>query len=561
MRMRHLIASLSVAAALILAACGGGSDGGSATIASTPAPAGASSGTITAFGSVFVDGHEFDTSHALVVDDDTGSSTASTAALEVGMVVDVIPASGSSDARPVAAQIHINPLARGYVDASDASAGTLSVMGQTVQLTAATLFSDHRACVNAASGSCPAVAGQSNLTTTASAVAGSYVTVHGYLFAAGTAANSANIVATLVAVGDAPAATAAGPQFKVEGVVSAASGGSITIGALAVDLSQAACVAGGASVACSGAYSAGQIVSAYAAAAPALPAANFSATAARARPKLVAQTAGAAVELEGRVSSVTLSPAGFVLGGVAVDATALPSGSALPAVGDIVRVAGTVGASGSSIVASAVTVLRAAISATYGFEGDAGSVAPGASANTYTLSLLGQTITVNANTRLADESLPGRRGMANPGSNPFNIATFQTYLAASASKHVQVRAQADALGNLSAIGLAIVPASTTASLSGVVDATPPPVNGSAGVTPTSFDIHGIVVSADASAILPARIGAGMAISAGDLVLVHGSYAGGMISVAAPASGTRLGPFATNVVIDMGVPTRGDRDCF
>ncbi len=58
-----------------LVSCGGGGGGGtssSATPTSLQSTATVSNGTVTALGSVFVNGHEFDTSSANIVDADTG---------------------------------------------------------------------------------------------------------------------------------------------------------------------------------------------------------------------------------------------------------------------------------------------------------------------------------------------------------------------------------------------------------------------------------------------------------------------------------------------------------
>src|SRR5690242_10601582 len=112
---------LAAALALGLSACGGGGGGdtGSTTTStgSTPAPVTAaadsfSSGTISAFGSVFVNGHEFNTNRAQVIDDDDGTTTAGVAGLEVGMVVDVKEDAANKNE---AAELHVHPLARGFV--------------------------------------------------------------------------------------------------------------------------------------------------------------------------------------------------------------------------------------------------------------------------------------------------------------------------------------------------------------------------------------------------------------------------------------------------------------
>jgi hypothetical protein len=563
-RLPHrLLAAAAIAVASILASCGGGGGGsGSAdpgATVSAGAPAGGalavSSGTITAFGSIFVNGREFATAGAQLVDDDTGLASTDLSGLEVGMEVDVVPASASTASQPMAAEIHLQPLARGAVDAIDTTASTLTLMGQTVQVAAATGFSDHRACVSAATSPCSAISGLSGLTATtgsgAAAVAGSYVTVHGYLY--GGTAGSPDIVATLVVIGDTPT-SAQGAAYKAEGAVDAVGSSSITISGLTIDLSAATCYAAAGSVPCSAAYSVGQVVSAWAPTAPALPASSFKAVTVRLHGRLAVQSAGAAVEIEGKVASVSTASASFAIRGLTVDASALTA-SSLPAVGDVVRVAGTLGSGGTTIQATAVTVLRTAPAASYGLQGDFSSVAAGSAANTYVLSLLGQSVAVDASTHLADRSKAA-------STSAFNISSFASYLAASSSKHLLVQAQADASGALSALSVVIVPAATVAGISGSVDATPAPVNSSGTGTPTTFSVHGLAVAADPTAFLPRPRpwggGTATAVAAGDYVLVRGSYATGLLTVAAV---TRPAQSATNIVIDFGTPGGHDRDCF
>lgn len=154
-RIASLLAA-SLASVCWLASCGGGGSGTpEATPSNTNGPSAttlsASSGEITAFGSVFVNGREFSTTGAKIIDNDTGVATTDDSVLEVGMSVDVKPMSATAlDASsPRADEIRLHPLARGYVDATDTTASTLTVMGQTVQLTSATNFSDRRACLSA----------------------------------------------------------------------------------------------------------------------------------------------------------------------------------------------------------------------------------------------------------------------------------------------------------------------------------------------------------------------------------------------------------------------------
>lgn len=557
MKIKYIARALCAGLLVTVAAC---QSGGSGTAANSPSGAvvgAVSSGAISAFGSVFVNGHEFYTVGAKVIDDDTGGTSTSTAGLEVGEVVGVVPAGNSTASHPVAAELHVDPLVRGYVDAFDSTAGTLTVMGQAVQVTSDTVFSDHRACASAATSPCAAIVDLSGLSATSGsgsgAVPGTYVSVHGYLFGAGASAGTADIVATLVAVGDTPSTAPGGDPFKAEGIATAADNALLTIGGLSIDLTNARCFSSAGDAACSGAFSAGQVVSVYGATAPSLPAGAFAADAARLNARLSARTAGSSVEIEGAVSSVTDMPAAFVLRGIHVDATGLPAGTALPVTGDVVRVLGTVGSDGLSIIATSVTVLHVSRSASYGLEGDLGNVAAGSAANTYVVTILGQDVTVTGNTRLADRSVREWEHQ-DPTVNPFNIDTFPTYLAASASQHVVVYAQSDASGNLTAQWLTIMPASTATGIAGAVDADPAPVNSSGAGTPTTFSVHGLPVSADAAAIRHGRRGAATTVAAGDQVIVYGSLVSGTLTVTAPAG-------AANEVIDSGMPMRRDLNEF
>lgn len=549
--MRHGPWLLALAAAL--SACGGGGSGTAASTSAVPIQAAAagttSSGVITAFGSVFVGGHEFDTRNAQFIDDDSGAVTSSATGLEVGMVVDVKPAKGSSANTPVASELHIHPLARGYVDAIDTAAGTLQVMGQTVQLTSSTNFSDHRACVSATPATCTAITTPAGLSaTTGATVPGSYVAVHGYLYNSG----STNIVATLVSVADVPTALA-GVNFKAEGAVTAVGASSITIGGLTVDLSSAICRVSGTTTPCASAFSSGQVVAAGAAVAPTLPATTLVAGFARLASKISVDTSGSAVEVEGVVSST--GPSSFVVRGVTVDTSALTT--ALPAVGDVVRVLGTVAGTGTNVTVSATSmvVLHAASSVKVGLEGDVTAITAGAAANTYTLSVLGQTVTVNEKTRLMDMSVRGW-DHKDPATNPFNITTFATYMAASASSHVIVKTETDTGGNLVANSLVIVPASNVAGVAGLVDANPSVVNSTVATTPSTLSVHGIAIEVAPAAVVvrgPSSAGGSFnTIATGDQVVALGTWSNGVLSIGATVS-------PRNQLFDAGAPRSDNRD--
>ena len=141
-------ATLIVAAALALAACGGGeSPSATGTPAATPAAASTekatawASGPISGFGSVIVNGVRFDDTAAVVSDDSDRPQARER--LKLGMMVEVDGASVSAAAGTGRAlRIRFGSEIVGPVSARDATAGTLVVLGQTVVVTDTTAFDD-----------------------------------------------------------------------------------------------------------------------------------------------------------------------------------------------------------------------------------------------------------------------------------------------------------------------------------------------------------------------------------------------------------------------------------
>jgi len=129
------LTKLTVAMTLVLglSACGGGGSG-SGTTAST-----ASVGTITGFGSIFVNGVEFETNNASIIID---GSPANESDLSVGMVAEV--GGNSSGSRGTAVSIDISDELEGVVQSNSippaGNSGTMVIMGQTVTIDANTLF-------------------------------------------------------------------------------------------------------------------------------------------------------------------------------------------------------------------------------------------------------------------------------------------------------------------------------------------------------------------------------------------------------------------------------------
>lgn len=128
---------VAMAVAYGIAGCGGGGGGGGQPSLTGIDRLGVSSGTITGFGSIFVNGVEWRTTGAgIEVDGQPGTE----ADLQLGQVVVVrgkLDAGGKSGrADSVAAEGEVE----GPVAAIDTAAGTLVVLGQTVRVVTATVF-------------------------------------------------------------------------------------------------------------------------------------------------------------------------------------------------------------------------------------------------------------------------------------------------------------------------------------------------------------------------------------------------------------------------------------
>ena len=126
---------------VLLAACGGGGSTSTPTAQTLQYSRAYAAGPITGFGSIVINGVHYDETNATVADDD-GASHPSTD-LKLGMVAEVQAANfGDLNGVSVATAngITINRLMRGPVDS--VGANSLVVFGQTVALTATTVFDD-----------------------------------------------------------------------------------------------------------------------------------------------------------------------------------------------------------------------------------------------------------------------------------------------------------------------------------------------------------------------------------------------------------------------------------
>ncbi len=138
----HLMKALLVAAcALGLAACGGGSGSSndSAPQAAAQSVPVISSGTVTGFGSVFVNGVRFETSGATFT---INGKPGTQGDLRVGHVVRIHGRRDGSG-NCTADRVDFDDLVKGPVTTVAAAAGTLVVMGQTVLVDADTSFDDN----------------------------------------------------------------------------------------------------------------------------------------------------------------------------------------------------------------------------------------------------------------------------------------------------------------------------------------------------------------------------------------------------------------------------------
>ena len=125
---KQLTAAVAAAAALIVTACGGGGGGEGGGIGGT----GISYGGITALGSIWVNGVEFDTTTTAVrIDDNPGVA----ADLKKGMVVRVDGSIDASRADNVQVEGSIKGFVEGRIDAN-----RFTLMGQTIQTDDLTVF-------------------------------------------------------------------------------------------------------------------------------------------------------------------------------------------------------------------------------------------------------------------------------------------------------------------------------------------------------------------------------------------------------------------------------------
>ena len=143
-RRRALGALLAAAGVVVLPSCGGGGGGGGTAGVDTGGTGSFSTGRITGFGSVIVNGVRFEDNAARIADDDDETKVFSQQDLKLGMMVRIqagAVTAGNGDVLPsaTATAITVESQIKGPVEART-SPDTLVVFGQTVRVNASTVF-------------------------------------------------------------------------------------------------------------------------------------------------------------------------------------------------------------------------------------------------------------------------------------------------------------------------------------------------------------------------------------------------------------------------------------
>jgi hypothetical protein len=127
---------LSLIAVSILTACGGSSTSNPVPEVPTPTPPQVTTtmtettGVITGFGSVFINGVEYETDSATVTTDDNAGANETD--LQVGMVVSLSGEVNEDGTTGNANAIHYDEQLKGPIDSIDLFANTITILGQTI---------------------------------------------------------------------------------------------------------------------------------------------------------------------------------------------------------------------------------------------------------------------------------------------------------------------------------------------------------------------------------------------------------------------------------------------
>ena len=360
---KGLVFAVSIMGGAVLGACGGGSNSAKTAPLATNSVAVASSGAITAFGSVYVNGVRYDVSAAQLK---KNGLSVTQSALAVGEIASVQGKEDVSSGQGSAENVDVEDNVVGTIVSIGTS--SLVVLGQTVNVTASTSFSKTISPAVLSTLKVGDVVEVSGMVDTTGVVAATRISL--------AASGEALQVIGLVAGVDATAKT-----FKING---------LTVDYTSATLSgfTAIAPANGDSVEVRGTvFDATKVI--------------LTATAVmHAGSETSTVAAGGRAELEGLITKFT-SATDFAIDGAAVTTTSTTvykNGSVADLAMNLrVEVRGTVNASGA-LVADVVNIERvAAIALEASISG-----APDLTAGT--LNLLGITVTVDANTRFEDRS-------------------------------------------------------------------------------------------------------------------------------------------------------------
>jgi hypothetical protein len=143
--------------ASVLTACGGGGGGGSSAPAiSGITGVGFAQGTVTGFGSIFVNGVEFSTNAAQIhIDDHPGTESE----LKIGQVVTVKGVINADGVTGRADDVSFNHDVEGPIQSIDPATSSLVVLGQTVIVNGGTLFEGATALADLAIGTIVEISG------------------------------------------------------------------------------------------------------------------------------------------------------------------------------------------------------------------------------------------------------------------------------------------------------------------------------------------------------------------------------------------------------------------
>ena len=209
--------ALAITSITGLTACGGGSGDSDNTNSTTGTSSSTTSGVVTGFGSIFVDGVEFETDSSSFSLDDGDDGPEDEDGLAVGMVVTVTGTVNADGITGTAEHIEFDDELEGIVNASNVGAdgtGTMTVMGQTVVISTTTIFESDVAGISGAD----------------LVVAGNIVEVSGFSSGDGT------VYATRLEV---KLAAHSGEEIELNGIITNLTDTTFDLGGLTVDFSTA----------------------------------------------------------------------------------------------------------------------------------------------------------------------------------------------------------------------------------------------------------------------------------------------------------------------------------